>query len=59
MKCNCLVEINSIQFNSIVMHYIRHKCINTGEVYYTYIILIQTFITTLESMNNTYYSKMI
>ena len=20
------------------MHYIRHKCINTGEVYYTYII---------------------
>ena len=36
------------------MHYIRHKCINTGEVYYTYIyiisFLIQTFITTLESV---------
>ena len=32
------------------MHYIRHKCINTGEVYHTYIILIQTFITTLESV---------
>ena len=24
--------------DSTMMHYIRHKCINTGEVYYTYII---------------------
>ena len=32
------------------MHYIRHKCINSGEVYIHISRLIQTVITTLESV---------
>ena len=31
------------------MHFIRHKCMNTGEVYYTYIVF-DSNVYTLESV---------
>ena len=36
----CIAKSSNTILQSILnsVHYIRHKCINTGEVYYTYII---------------------